>query len=807
MANRLNVLVRSGHQPSQLDLSNEPIKDVRQTFKTMEHLAQNLRTLTMRRTGLTFLPQDLSSFRALITLDIRDNPIRSASAVRDGLRSLPQLRYLYVTMPTEEEEDELVVALPNLSFLNGVELEDEPEALTQTAQPRGQGDSITETGLRKGYSHMPPPPAPTGSGGAAANTTFVPSLPSAAKNQDSNVQAGAAPPGLQRRQQQQSQLGSGGTQQRVPQNMPHHHSEGQTYVDDNISNTVDVTLSEGDLENTALVYGALKSIRTHRRPRQEQELTERFDSHMTDLMRGLSTNLKKENNTFLRQNEILQAKRKLPSECVGLLVDLVEKDMGHPTLAAAIRRLTALYDGVFDEYDRVSKEMVRCYQSKVSSLQSDVTRAESESAQLLEAAEALEQEAATAKRRNQQLEQYINGTAAMPSAASTQYETTTAQYAIPSEYRASDETQEVPQTSQGFHSRPTSTAGKESATTYATNNHQAAGDKNNLRSVPSNSEFHLATEARARRKDQKPQEESEKPAQGKAQNEAPPKTLSLNQLKDFIESIYASKIRFDAKCEEARLPYETLEQHMYTYLNQRYGLRSLILSYAAAIIRGVNTFSQADNDVRVFGCILRNEIDEDFRFVQRQLKDTVTELLKVHLKGRHPLKTDDAISQMIDEKIHGYVALSECSDIVRYMYSAEDANELMHQLETIAASSERGNEQNESDEEEHRREPPKRLSYNRFLKTLLDFQLRGHLHFLRNFRSNFREQDDDNDGIITHAQFEKLLQAIAPQKSKSVNRQAYNELIKQVDPFNSGRATFSQCVSALSPDLVSQQEH
>ena len=36
--------------------------------------------------------------------------------------------------------------------------------------------------------------------------------------------------------------------------------------------------------------------------------------------------------------------------------------------------------------------------------QNDVTRAESESAQLLEAAEALEQEAGSAKRRNQDLE-------------------------------------------------------------------------------------------------------------------------------------------------------------------------------------------------------------------------------------------------------------------------------------------------------------------------------------------------------------------------------------------------------------------
>jgi len=31
--------------------------------------------------------------------------------------------------------------------------------------------------------------------------------------------------------------------------------------------------------------------------------------------------------------------------------------------------------------------------------------------------------------------------------------------------------------------------------------------------------------------------------------------------------MYAQKIKFDKKCEEAKLPRETMEQFMYTYLN------------------------------------------------------------------------------------------------------------------------------------------------------------------------------------------------------------------------------------------------
>lgn len=54
---------------------------------------------------------------------------------------------------------------------------------------------------------------------------------------------------------------------------------------------------------------------------------------------------------------------------------------------------------------------------------------------------------------------------------------------------------------------------------------------------------------------------------------------------------------------------------MYTFLNQKYGLKTLIIEWATAIINGIKKFSKDENDVAVFGKILRNECDEEFRFV------------------------------------------------------------------------------------------------------------------------------------------------------------------------------------------------
>ena len=55
---------------------------------------------------------------------------------------------------------------------------------------------------------------------------------------------------------------------------------------------------------------------------------------------------------------------------------------------------------------------------------------------------------------------------------------------------------------------------------------------------------------------------------------------------------------------EANLPRETMEQHMYSYMNQKYGLKSLIIEWATAIINGVKKYSQTNNDICVFGRIL-----------------------------------------------------------------------------------------------------------------------------------------------------------------------------------------------------------
>ena len=54
---------------------------------------------------------------------------------------------------------------------------------------------------------------------------------------------------------------------------------------------------------------------------------------------------------------------------------------------------------------------------------------------------------------------------------------------------------------------------------------------------------------------------------------------------------------------------------MYTYLNQKYGLRVLIVEWLQAILNAINKYKREDHEVALFAKILKNECDEEFRLI------------------------------------------------------------------------------------------------------------------------------------------------------------------------------------------------
>lgn len=165
------------------------------------------------------------------------------------------------------------------------------------------------------------------------------------------------------------------------------------------------------------------------------------------------------------------------------------------------------------------------------------------------------------------------------------------------------------------------------------------------------------------------------------------RNLTLKQLVDLIHCIIASKVKYDQRTSDLRAPRETMEQHMYTYLNQRFGLHALVVDYASAIWKACAAFAKADNDVAVFQALLRNQLDEGFLTVKTKLRQAVLDLLRAYFVSRYPLKQEAAIMALIKQRTTTVLHEEEWQELLTYLYDPQDVHSFSQLLGFFSLSS------------------------------------------------------------------------------------------------------------------------
>ena len=278
------------------------------------------------------------------------------------------------------------------------------------------------------------------------------------------------------------------------------------------------------------------------------------------------------------------------------------------------------------------------------------------------------------------------------------------------------------------------------------------------------------------------------------------RVFTIKMMKEIINDIYNSKVEFDKKSDENKLPRETMEQHMYTYLNQKYGLKSIIIEWASNIINGIKIFSSEDSEICLFGKILRNEIEEDARLIYSRLQQSILEYLKYDFKSKNRYKLVKDVNKMIKEKNTKMLSEEEWKKIINYLYNNEDAKILEDKVNDVIQKKFYKNKL-DTDRKLTREEiiqlSKLKEEYNIPLKDLVkilhEFQIKLREKYLKNFVFLFKNVDKDNNGIINEEEFVSLLYNMNifgdQLKMKIV------ELLTQVDPYNNKQITFSECVN------------
>lgn len=93
-----------------------------------------------------------------------------------------------------------------------------------------------------------------------------------------------------------------------------------------------------------------------------------------------------------------------------------------------------------------------------------------------------------------------------------------------------------------------------------------------------------------------------------------------------------------------------------------------------------------------------------------------------------------------------------------------------------------------------------KIPFNDFQKIILDFQLKSHDKFLKNFIFVFKKIDSDNNGIISEEEFINLLKILNVYK-EDFNDHAYR-LLNIIDPYNKKQITFSDTVTLLNNESI-----
>jgi Ca2+-binding EF-hand superfamily protein len=84
--------------------------------------------------------------------------------------------------------------------------------------------------------------------------------------------------------------------------------------------------------------------------------------------------------------------------------------------------------------------------------------------------------------------------------------------------------------------------------------------------------------------------------------------------------------------------------------------------------------------VALFGKILRNECDEEFRFIQQTVKETVFALLKAVLREKYPNTSENHLQKLHDSIVADSVDKWQWRKIIEKMYDEEDFRQLEAQI-------------------------------------------------------------------------------------------------------------------------------
>ena len=274
---------------------------------------------------------------------------------------------------------------------------------------------------------------------------------------------------------------------------------------------------------------------------------------------------------------------------------------------------------------------------------------------------------------------------------------------------------------------------------------------------------------------------------------------SLRQLLETINDIYNSKLENDKKLTQNHQQKLTMEQFLYYYLNNKYGLKNLVIEYASGIIQGIKDFSKKNSEVLLFGKILRNELEEQEILIISKLKETINDFLIYYYQNKYQYKSKNEVNILVQKCKSGILVEDQWKNIVGYLFS-DNENDLINLINRIQKYIDKQNTTIESN-----KKYGNSISYNKFIQLVIDYQIKLRSLYLKNFNHIFKILDTDHNGIIYDYEFVKLVEMANVYSTREDIEIKTQMMLKELDKYGNKNIIYNDIIELWSKEMTVDQ--
>ena len=306
------------------------------------------------------------------------------------------------------------------------------------------------------------------------------------------------------------------------------------------------------------------------------------------------------------------------------------------------------------------------------------------------------------------------------------------------------------------------------------------------------------------------------------------KILSKKQMHDFIDEIYDSKMEYDKVCSENHLKKESMEHYMYKFLNNKYGLKNLVIEWSSSIITGIKMYSSTDSDINLFSKILKNKIEEGQKLVVIKLKSTIKDLYDMYIKNKSRLNPNKGKSKLNEKEIENILNSfnenillneDEWKNIIKSIYNEDEYKILIKYIINKISdkndiekknyiknlmSKKKSQVTREDFDFANKKKLPLKICYKEFVNILIGYQITYREKYLSNLHKLFIKCDEECVGVLNENGFKKLLNSI--DFIQKLGNEYSKKLLYKIDPYSYNNITFTEIVNLFSKEMVIDEE-